>query len=98
MQREDWISEVLESTKGMQRAEPSPFLFEQITAKLANGTANSGFYGSPFLRWGLVVFVSVLVSINIIALLRVRSPSNEVISERSTSSDSYFNNQTIYTY
>lgn len=34
MEKEKWINEVMNSTSGLQKAEPSPFLFEKITARI----------------------------------------------------------------
>ena len=34
MKKEQWTDEVMNSVKGLERAEPSPFLFTRIQAKL----------------------------------------------------------------
>lgn len=98
MEQKNWINEVFDSTKGMHKAEPSPFLFEQITAKISNGTTKPSLYGSPFLRWGLAVFVSTIISLNIISLLKANHIGTESANEKMTSPSSYFNNATTYNY
>jgi len=98
MERNKKTEEVFESIKGMHRAEPSPFIFEQVTEKILKGNTKPSFYGSSFLRWGLAVFVSVMISLNIISLLNERTFASEISSEKATFADSYFNNETAYTY
>lgn len=97
MQKENWINEVFESTKGMQKAEPSPFLFEQITARINKG-GHASVTVDPFLKWGLTSFVAIILSLNVISIL---NSNKEVASQETTtvtSTDSYFNNNTTYTY
>lgn len=98
MEQKNWINEVFESTKGMHKAEPSPFLFEQITSRITNGTTKPGYYGSSFLRWGLAVFVSTIISLNIISLLKANSSATSVRSEEVAAVDSYFNTSITYNY
>lgn len=98
MEQKNWINEVFESTNGMHKAEPSPFLFEQVTARIAKGNTKPGFYGSPALRWGLAVFVSAIISINMIAIVKDRKASTETVSDKVVLADSYFNNETVYNY
>lgn len=98
MKQHDHINEIFDSTKGMQKAEPSPFLFEQITARIEKGRVKPVSNGGAFLRWGLAVFVTVIITINIISLFKYRSISNDVSEINTTSSDSYFNNETVYNY
>jgi hypothetical protein len=96
MEKENWINEVFESTKGMQKAEPSPFLFEQISTRINKGEY-SGVEVSPFLKWGLTSLVLVILSLNVISI--ANNKAREVSSqENNNSADSYFNNATIYNY
>jgi hypothetical protein len=96
MEKENWINEVLESTRGMQKAEPSPFLFDQITARI-----NKGRYGSvsvdPFLKWGLTTFVLIILSLNIFSIVKI---NKELVSNQTNQvvTDPYFNNAVIYNY
>lgn len=93
MEKENWINEVFESTKGMQKAEPSPFLFEQITSRIQKG--REVVQVNPFLKWGLASLVAVILSLNVISI--AHSKTTDVASQE-TSVDSYFNNAVIYNY
>ncbi len=92
MEKENWINEVFESTKGIQKAEPSPFLFEQITSRIQKG--REVVQTNPFLKWGLASLVLVILSLNVISI--ASNKTAEVSQE--TSTDSYFNNATTYNY
>lgn len=96
MEKENWINEVLESTKDMQKAEPSPFLFEQITSRIQKGT--EVIQADPFLKWGLTTFVVMILSLNVISI--VKNNSTEVVEQttETASTDNYFNNSIIYNY
>jgi len=97
MEKENWIIEVFESTKGMHKAEPSPFLFEKITARITKGDLTSVSV-SPFLKWGLASLVIVMFSLNVISILNT---NKEVVAQEATidtATDSYFNTSTTYTY
>ena len=100
MDQEKWINEVLESTKTMHRAEPSPFLFEQVIAKVRSGThqMEHSAQGSSMLRWGLAVVVSAIIMLNLGFIVKSNlsksSETNELSLEKGTS----LNNATIYTY
>ena len=97
MEKENWIIEVFESTKGMQKAEPSPFLFEKITARInKNDFATDSL--SPVVKWGLTGLVLLIFSLNVISILNT---NKEVVAQETTidtATDSYFNNSTTYMY
>jgi hypothetical protein len=96
MQQENWINEVFESTKGMRKAEPSPFLFEQISTRIQMG--REVVQAHPFLKWGLTSLVLIILSLNMISIANNRT--TEVASQETSdaSADPYFNNATIYNY
>lgn len=94
MNKENWISEVIESTKGMRKAEPSPFLFEQITKRIQKG--KEVVEADPFLKWGLAAFVLIILSLNVISIVN----TNVVVTQETTMGlgENYFNNSTTYNY
>jgi len=98
VKQHDHINNIFDSTKGMQKAEPSVFLFEQITAKIEMSKVGSPSYGSTLLKWGLAVFVSVVIGVNVISIFKFRTSGNEMSNVETTSSDSYLNNETVYNY
>jgi hypothetical protein len=97
MEKENSINDVLESTKGMRKAEPSPFLFEQITARIDKGQYTS-VKADPFLKWGLTSLVLIMLSLNLISITKTKN--TEVASQENseTTVQSYFNNATTYNY
>lgn len=99
MEKDKWINEILNSTKGMQRAEPSPFIFEQITAKI-NSKARP-VYSSELnssVRWGLAVLVSVIISINLITIVKSNVQTKNVNENSGTETILSLNNATVYNY
>jgi hypothetical protein len=96
MDKENWINEVLESTRGMRKAEPSPFLFDQISARIQKG--KKVVEGNPFLKWGLTSVVLIIMSLNIlfIADKSDTKTTTEVVVE--SDADNYFNNTITYNY
>lgn len=67
MNKEEWIDSVLESTNGIKKAEASPFLFEKITSRIAQGETIVE-NGS---KWGFALAAVVLISVNIFAVTLV---------------------------
>lgn len=99
MEKDKWINDIIDSTKGMQRAEPSPFVFEQITAKLNNKV--KPVYSSESnsaVRWGLAFLVSVIISVNMISLIKGNMKSKTSIDTNVSESVNELNNATIYSY
>lgn len=92
MERQDRISEIFESTKGMQKAEPSPFLFEQITQRISKGEKIQ-LKINPFVKWGLAAAVLIILSLNVLSI--AKSGPNVAAEQNSMS---YFNNIKTYNY
>jgi len=66
MEKENWINEVMQSTRGMKPAEANPFLFEKIALKIEQrktGTAKENGFTK-----GWAVAAVLLVVINIVSL------------------------------
>lgn len=66
MEQENRINEVLESTKGMQRAEPNPFLFEQIAARIEKEKVKP--VKVPFIRWAIAISSAAVIVINVLCI------------------------------
>ena len=96
MGQEKWINEVLESTKGMQKAEPSPFLFEQITSKIKLGKQPVQINST--IKWGLAVSMSVIIILNVISVFKSNSSTQQANVETQVSTETSLNNATTYTY
>lgn len=93
------INETFESLKGMHKAEPSPFLFDQVINKINRGVKPSAYSynGNQFLRWALAISVSTIISINIIAVVSINYKKVSVASaEVSVKNELY--NATTYNY
>lgn len=99
MEKDKWINDIIDSTKGMQRAEPSPFVFEQITAKLSNKV--KPIYSSESnsaVRWGLAFLVSAIILVNMISLIKVNVRSKSTVESSMSESVNELDNATIYSY
>ena len=95
METHNWIDDVLQSTKGMQKAEPSPFLFEQITARINKGEHLLE-VENPLLKWGLTCFVLIMLSLNVISIVNNNGTTQKNSAEELA--NTYFNTNTTYNY
>lgn len=99
MEKDNWIDDVLNSTKGMHRAEPSPFIFEQISSKI-NRKAKPVYSSeaNPMIRWAIAMLVSVIISVNMISLVKSNLKTNTTKETSSVETKNELDNATIYTY
>ena len=67
MEKETWINEVMQSTKGMKPAEANPFLFEKIAFKIEMKESDIIQERSFFKSWALAA--TFVVMINIVSFL-----------------------------
>ncbi|GAB3908837.1 hypothetical protein GCM10028803_45260 [Larkinella knui] len=74
--KERWINAILNSAEGMQRAEPSPFLFAKIRDRLQ--TAAAPVYVSPVTVWLTVASFALLILLNWQVM---EGPSNASVSQ-----------------
>lgn len=58
MDKEKWINETLNSTDGIKRAEPNPFLFPKIINRIKKGEVSSAFIPR---KKAILVFTSILI-------------------------------------
>jgi len=67
MEKENWINEVMQSTKGMNPVEASPFLFEKIAFKIEQKESDEMQETSFFKTWALAA--TFVVTINIVSFI-----------------------------
>lgn len=93
------INETLESIKGIHKAEPSPFLFDQVINKINRGVQPSAYSynGNQLLRWALAISVSVIISINIMAVVSLNYKKISVAAAEVTVKNELYN-ATTYNY
>ncbi len=63
MEKENWINEVIQSTKGMKPMEANPFLFEKIAHKIELNKTEEVRAKSFLKGWALAASVVVLLNI-----------------------------------
>ncbi len=99
MQKEQWINEVLQSTNGMQKAEPGPFLFEKIVQRITKEKEATSPDGNALkVRWALGIAASLLIAVNVVSIKTYISASqNNQTSDQANTANAY-NNSTIYSY
>ena len=95
MQKEKWITEVLESTNGIQKAEAPAFLFEKISAKIEKSKNEIIPGNNSGVKWAFGIVTISLIIINIISINSYISGNTKEISTQTTVS---YNYTTIYSY
>lgn len=103
MQKEQWINEVLESTQGMQKAEPGPFLFEKVTARIEKSklvpieNENTSYF-----KWRFLIAACIIIVVNVFAIRSYlnngTSPTASEIQNTGSSAENNYNYSTIYSY
>lgn len=97
------IESIMESLKGMQRAEPSPFFIDKINARIQHGNFESRFAAESggFWRWGIAVVMSALLMLNILFLVQTKISEKRSVNQMATASEEavyQINQQIIYRY
>ena len=69
MEKENWINEVMQSTKGMKPMEANPFLFEKIAHKIESNKIDEAQAKSFSKGWALAA--SIVIVVNLISFLYV---------------------------
>lgn len=94
MQKEKWINEVLESTKGLTKAQPSPFLFEKIAQAIETAKQQAPVL-KPGLKWAFAISVIILVTVNLFSVIKnSSSEKNKTV----VGVHSEYDHSTIYNY
>jgi hypothetical protein len=74
MEKENWINEVMQSTKGIKPIDANPFLFEKIAQKIeANKKLEA--QEKPFLK-GWILAASLVLAINITSFTHILIQTN----------------------
>ena len=65
MEKENWINEIMQSTKGIKPVEANPFLFEKIAANIELNKKDEA-QANYFLK-GWALTASIIVAVNLIS-------------------------------
>ena len=96
MQKDQWINEVLESTARMQKAEPGPFLFEKVTARIERQKQfGLSEIGHVYFNWKFVMPALCLLVINVMA---IRFYMTSIASQKNTEGQTEMATETTYDY
>ena len=88
MEKENWINEVMQSTKGMKSVEANPFLFEKIAHKIELNRRNET--GAKSFSKGWVLAASLIIVVNIVSftyLLKDRPSQQKEIGYQALSKE-----------
>ena len=96
MKKEQWINEVFESTKNLERLEASPFLAEKVIDRIAlsNEAGNQGALG---IKWAFGLVAALFIVINIVSLAKAEHNKEAGRVEIQHAIEG-INNQVIYNY
>jgi len=95
MQREEWINEVLNSSKGIAKAEAPAFLYEKICAKIEARKQSTPALSEPIAKWAFAFATIVFIAINILSLKKhISAEETKMVSEQK----SEFDQSVIYNY
>ncbi len=103
MEKERQIDSIMESLKGMHRAEPSPFFADKINARIQHGNFESRFAteSGGFWRWGIAFLMSALLMLNILFLVQAKLNEKRFDNQLVSFADEalyHINQQIIYRY
>jgi hypothetical protein len=103
MEKEKQIDGILNSLHGMQRAEPSPFFAERLSARIQHGKFESRFASESggFWRWGVAVVISSLILLNMLWFAKTTKAEKNAESQMAQSgpeADININQQILYRY
>jgi hypothetical protein len=86
MDKEKWMHDVLNSTKGIKRAEPGSFLFPKITGRIKTGDIPAAYIP---LKKAILIFTSifVLAILNLGTILYKNSQTNYTTYTETSTSD-----------
>ena len=88
MQKEEWINEVLNSAKGIQKAEAPAFLFEKIVNKIEKNKQSET---KPLVKWALAACALIFISINLFSVVKFSS-------DNKTTEANPYDHSIIYSY
>ncbi|MGZ4042674.1 MAG: hypothetical protein ACXVNM_05915 [Bacteroidia bacterium] len=97
MEKEQWIKEVLESTKNLERLQASPFLVERVLTKIEGWKAKEK-QNAPGLKWAFGLAAVLFIVVNIASLTKAlhnKEGGNRAEAQQLAEG---INNQVIYNY
>ncbi|HXU27421.1 MAG TPA: hypothetical protein VN698_09340 [Bacteroidia bacterium] len=77
MEKENWINEVMQSTKGMKPVEANPFLFEKIAHKIESNKKDEAGAKSFSKGWALAASLVIVVNLISFTYLLKDKPSHQ---------------------
>ena len=77
MEKENWINEVMQSTKGIKPAEANPFLFEKIAHKIELNRRDEVHAKSFSKGWALAASLVIVVNLISFTYALKDKPSNQ---------------------
>jgi hypothetical protein len=77
MEKENWINEVMQSTKGMKPMEANPFLFEKIVHKIELNKKEEAQAKSFSKGWALAASIVIIVNIISFTYMLKDKPSQQ---------------------
>jgi hypothetical protein len=97
MEKDNWINEVLESSRGIKPQEPGSFLFEQISAKIERRKSeSSGFMNIPK-GWAVASVLIVVINLaSIVFIMKQQPVQQKEMGYTSLSNDMGLNNSYNY--
>jgi hypothetical protein len=101
MEKEQWINEILESSRGLTKADPGPFFFEKTIARIEKEKNNHAQNASsPLFRWAIGLTAMILIAANTITIKNYigQDDGQQSSSSQNNSMNSEFDNSTIYNY
>ncbi|MDI1323250.1 MAG: hypothetical protein PSV36_10905 [Algoriphagus sp.] len=88
MENHEWEDEIIEGIRGQKRAEPNPFLFTRIEAKL--GEVNSGIVWNLKMKVAVSLCAFTLLLNSVLIIQMVSNPVSEsLVTESTYQVDSY---------
>ena len=95
MKKEQWINEVFESTKNLERLETSPFLAEKVIGRIALSKGAEKQNALP-IKWVFGLAAALFIVINIVSL--AKAAHNKEMGRMEMQMTDEINNQVIYNY
>ena len=97
-ERDQWISEIMNSTEGIQRPDANPFLYEKIKYRMQHGKAVNHLPGKVSLA-GWVAAIIILLAVNGLSIAgKIRREKHVLHREAYNSLGAEMMTQTIYNY
>jgi hypothetical protein len=94
MKKEEWIDDVLDSTKQIGKASAPPFLVEKVMSRIQAGKPEP-VRQAGYVKWALAFGIILFITMNVIVLQKNLNSSGNVSSE---SGMNEYNHAIVYNY